>query len=94
MPTKIKFIAALFVVNTVVGFTTGCSTIHVHNDKSISVPGPYVGTKRAIKKTEYYWNNYSFYGQPLYVAMDVPLCFVADTLVLPIDLYRANQNED
>jgi len=69
---------------------TGCSTYIVHNDDSI-VPGPYIGTKRAVNQTARHWRHYDYYGQVLVYAMDVPLCLIADTVVLPYDIYRARR---
>ena len=70
----------------------GCSTYIVHTDDSI-IPGPYIGTKRAVKETGRHWTHYTYYVQVLVYAMDVPLCLVADTVVLPYDLYRAQRHD-
>ena len=74
------------------GILAGCSTYIVHNDDSI-IPGPYIGTKRAVIETGRHWKHYDYYGQVLVYAMDVPLCLIADTVVLPYDLYRAQHQE-
>lgn len=66
----------------------GCSTYIVHTDDDI-IPGPYIGTKRAIKQTTRHWDHYDYYGQVFVYAMDVPLCLIADTVLLPYDIYRA-----
>lgn len=67
---------------------SGCSTYIVHTDASI-IPGPYIGTKRAVRQTVRHWDHYDYYGQVFLYAMDIPLCLVADTVVLPYDLYRS-----
>ena len=65
----------------------GCSTIKLHADDSIT-PGPYVGTKHAIKNTQRHWQDYDYYGQVFVYATDVPLCLIADTIVLPYAIYN------
>jgi uncharacterized protein YceK len=35
--------------------------------------------------------DYDFYGQVALVALDIPLCVVADTLSLPYDAYQSQQ---
>lgn len=66
----------------------GCSTVKVHSDETI-IPRPYIGTKHAVKQTERHWKKYDYYGQVILYAMDVPLCIIADTILLPYDLYRS-----
>lgn len=65
----------------------GCSTIkkHQYND----VVHPYGGTARALDQAGKVWHDYQYFGQFTLYAMDVPLCLVADTLVLPYDLYSS-----
>jgi uncharacterized protein YceK len=72
--------------------TSACSTYIVHNDSSI-IPAPYLGTKRAIRETGRHMEHYDYYGQVLLYLMDVPLCLIADTVVLPYDLYRAKRDK-
>jgi uncharacterized protein YceK len=69
---------------------SGCSTIQVHSDPDIT-PGPYAGTKQALRHTKQYWHDYDFYGQVVFVAMDVPLSVVGDTLLLPYDAYESSK---
>jgi uncharacterized protein YceK len=66
---------------------SGCSTIKLHTDDSVT-PGPYVGTKHAIKNTQRHWQHYAFYGEVFIYATDVPLCLIADTVVLPYAIYN------
>ncbi len=68
---------------------SGCSTIQIHSDQAVT-PAPYVGTKQALNKTKRYWYEYDLYGQVTVAALDVPLCIVADTLMLPYDAYRSS----
>jgi uncharacterized protein YceK len=72
---------------------SGCSTIQIHSDQAVT-PAPYVGTKQALNKTKRYWYDYDLYGQVVVAALDVPLCMVADTLVLPYDAYRSGHRYD
>ncbi len=80
-------VAALVLAFTLLG---GCSTIRVHSDPNV-IPGPYVGTKQAVRKTTQYWYDYDYYGQVAMAALDIPLSLVADTLLLPYDAYQ-NRN--
>jgi uncharacterized protein YceK len=64
----------------------GCSTVKVYSDDSLT-PGPYVGTKHAIKNTQRHWQHYDYYGQVFVYATDVPLCLIADTVLLPYAIY-------
>ena len=73
----------------VVILLSGCSTIQIHSDQAVT-PAPYVGTKQALNKTKRYWHKYDLYGQVVVAALDVPLCMVADTLMLPYDAYRSD----
>lgn len=66
---------------------SACSTIVVHSDDTIT-PAPYIGTKRAIKQTARHWQKYDYYGQVFVYALDVPLCLIADTVLLPYDWYK------
>jgi uncharacterized protein YceK len=87
---KIKPRILYFVLIILLNGCLGCSTCIVHTDASI-VPGPYIGTKRAVKETARHWDHYDYYGQVLLYATDVPLCLIADTVVLPYDIYRARR---
>jgi len=69
---------------------SGCSTIRVHSDPDVT-PGPYVGTKQAVRKTTQYWYAYDYYGQVALAALDIPLSLVADTLLLPYDAYQTRK---
>lgn len=66
----------------------GCSTVKMYSDDSIT-PGPYVGTKKAIIDTKRHWQHYDYYGQVFVYAVDVPLCLIADTLILPYAVYNS-----
>ena len=85
---KIRMHNGLPIVGISLFWLTACSTIQIHSDNSI-IPSPYLGTKYAAIKTLRYWKNYDFYGQVVLVALDVPLCLVADTLLLPYDIYQS-----
>lgn len=80
-----RLIIAIFISCLLI---SGCSTIVTHSDDTI-IPGPYIGTKRAVEQTKRHWYNYDYYGQVFLYAMDVPMCVIADTVVLPYDLYRS-----
>jgi len=67
---------------------SGCSTIKMHSDDHIT-PGPYVGTKQAVVNTQRHWQHYDYYGQVFVYAMDVPLCLMADTILLPYAIYNS-----
>ena len=77
-------VSALLLAFTLLG---GCSTIRVHSDPNLT-PGPYVGTRQAVSKTRQYWYDYDYYGQVAMAALDIPLSLVADTLLLPYDVYQ------
>lgn len=77
-------ISALVLVFSLLG---GCSTVQVHSDPTVT-PGPYLGTKQAVRKTKLSWYDYDYYGQVAVQALDVPLSMVADTLLLPYDVYQ------
>ena len=81
----IRNISALVLVFTLLN---GCSSVRVHSDPDVT-PAPYVGTKQALRNTKQYWYDYDFYGQVALVALDIPLCVVADTLLLPYDAYHS-----
>ena len=82
-------ISALVLVFTLL---SGCSSVRVHSDPDVT-PGPYLGTKQALMNTKRYWYDYDFYGQVTLAALDVPLCMVADTLLLPYDAYQSQKIE-
>lgn len=69
---------------------SGCSSIAVHSDARIEV-GPYSGTRLAVRETKRSWTAPKFDGEVLFVMYDVPLSFVADTLMLPVDLSRGER---
>lgn len=83
--TMSRNIAALVLAFTLL---SGCSTIRVHSDPDVT-PGPYVGTKQAVRKTRQYWHDFDYYGQVALAALDIPLSLVADTLLLPYDAYQS-----
>lgn len=68
-----------------------CSTIQVHSDEAVT-PAPYTGTQHAMQATKRYWHQYDYYGQVIIAALDVPLCLIADTLVLPYDAYQSSRD--
>jgi uncharacterized protein YceK len=66
-------------------FSVGCSTVKVHlYDHQIL--HPYLGTKTAVKLFIRSFSDYYLHGQQMVMALDVPFCFVADTLLFPYDL--------
>jgi len=67
---------------------TGCATIQLHSNNNAPLQ-VYAGTQLAWQRTQKYWHHYDFYGQVAFFAMDVPLCAIADTVLLPVDIYRA-----
>ena len=64
---------------------TGCSTakVHVYDHDILH---PYLGTKTATRLFVRSFSEYSYYGQPFLMAMDIPLCLVTDTVLFPYDL--------
>lgn len=80
-----RYIPALVLVFTLLN---GCSTVRVHSDAEIT-PAPYEGTKQALRNTKQVWYDYDYYGQVALVALDIPLSAVADTLLLPYDVYHS-----
>ncbi len=71
----------------VVSLSSGCSTVRVHSDPAVT-PGPYLGTKQALRKTKQSWYDYDYYGQVALQALDVPLSLLADTVLFPYDAYQ------
>ena len=72
-------------VASILSVSIGCSTVKVHLDDH-DILHPYLGTKTAVNVFIRSFSDYYLYGQQVVMAMDVPLCFVADTLLLPYDL--------
>jgi uncharacterized protein YceK len=69
----------------IMSLSVGCSTVKVHlYDQQIL--HPYLGTKTAVKEFINSFTDYYIYGQQFLMAMDVPFCFAADTLLLPYDI--------
>jgi uncharacterized protein YceK len=66
-------------------FINGCSTVSVHIQNPNMVH-PYVGTKVAIKRFFNSFVDYDYYGEQFLYGMDIPLCLVTDTVLLPYDL--------
>jgi uncharacterized protein YceK len=64
----------------------GCSTVAVHTDKRID-PQPYLGTRLALKEVKRSWHAPRYYGEALIIVYDIPLSFLADTMLLPVDIY-------
>lgn len=71
----------------------GCATIETHSDPTREI-GPYAGTGHAVHRVKQWWNNYSYDGQVVFAMMDVPLCLMADTLLLPYDLFHGKLDSD
>jgi uncharacterized protein YceK len=66
-------------------FTFSCSSIKTHN---VSFGHPYSGTEDSVKNfpcRTVNSTNYALLNFP-FVVLDMPLSFVIDTLLLPIDL--------
>ncbi|MFV1983256.1 MAG: YceK/YidQ family lipoprotein [Thiohalomonadales bacterium] len=61
--------------------------MQTHTDDSIT-PLPYSGTRRATDKTLRSLIKYDYYGEFFIRAMDIPLSFISDTVILPYDLYQ------
>ncbi|MCG7984191.1 MAG: YceK/YidQ family lipoprotein [Candidatus Thiodiazotropha lotti] len=72
-------------VASILSLSVGCSTVEVHLDDH-DILHPYLGTKTAVNKFIRSFSDFYLYGQQMVMAMDVPFCFVADTLLLPYDL--------
>jgi uncharacterized protein YceK len=65
-------------------FVSGCSTVKVHA-LNHDILHPYLGTKTAVKAFVISFKDYHYYGEQYLMAVDVPFCFVADTLLFPYD---------
>lgn len=69
-----------------------CSTIKVHAYDH-DILHPYLGTKTAVKAFVNSFSDYYIFGQQFLMAIDVPFCFAADTLLFPYDLIvRSNRH--
>lgn len=64
--------------------TSSCSSIAVHSGPP-NEPGPYAGTRLAVKETKRSWMAPKFYGEALFVMYDIPLSIITDTILLPLD---------
>ena len=64
---------------------TGCSTVKVHASNH-DILHPYLGTQQAIRGFYDSFSDYVIYNQATLMAIDIPFCFAADTLMLPYDL--------
>ena len=80
-----RYVSALILAFTLL---SGCSSVQVHVDPEIT-PAPYTGTRQALRNTQRTWYDYDYYGQVAWVALDIPLSAVADTLLLPYDAYQS-----
>lgn len=69
----------------------GCATIEVHSGEN-STPAPYSGTGLAVKNTGRSVFDYEYFGEVFVRAVDVPLCFIADTIIFPYDVYQNRKN--
>jgi len=67
----------------------GCSTIVEHSREP--APAPYAGTRSAIRNLERSWYDYDVYGQVYFYIIDTPFSFIADTVLYPLDHYRAKE---
>ncbi|MCG7872728.1 MAG: YceK/YidQ family lipoprotein [Candidatus Thiodiazotropha lotti] len=70
---------------SIISLSLGCSTVKVHLDDH-DILHPYLGTKTAVNNFIRSFSDFYLYGEQFVRAMDVPFCFVADTLLLPYDL--------
>lgn len=75
-------------------FITGCSTVKVHNYND-NILHPYLGTKTAVSGFSKSFSDYVMYNQVTLMAIDIPFCFVANTLLLSYDAvaWFTRQNE-
>ncbi|MCU7937055.1 MAG: YceK/YidQ family lipoprotein [Candidatus Thiodiazotropha sp. (ex Dulcina madagascariensis)] len=64
----------------------GCSTLKVHLFEH-EIVHPFVGTKTAVRQFGNSFTDFDYYGEQFLWAVDIPMCMVADTLLLPYDLY-------
>ena len=70
----------------VVTTLTGCSTVATHSVDSSQL-GPYSGTQQAFRNMKRSTSDFTLAGETWFHAADVPLSFVADTLLLPYDIF-------
>ncbi|MCG8089480.1 MAG: YceK/YidQ family lipoprotein [Candidatus Thiodiazotropha endolucinida] len=78
-------ICRALLVATILSVLTACSTVKVHLQDH-HILHPYLGTKTAIHNFIRSFSDFYLYGEQFVRGMDVPFCFVADTLLLPYDL--------
>lgn len=78
-------ICGALLVASILSVLTACSTVKVHLQDH-DILHPYLGTKRAIHNFIRRFSDFYLYGEQFVIGMDVPFCFVADTLLLPYDL--------
>lgn len=71
----------------------GCSTIKTHSSENHQEIRPYIGTSTALKKAEEAWNKEQVgSGLPDSNFLDVMASFIADTIIIPYDLYQYFKN--
>ncbi len=63
---------------------TACSTAVVHVDQP-NYLYPYKGTQLAVSEVGRSWTTPLIPGEVFVRAWDIPMCLVADTVLLPID---------
>ncbi|MCG8015514.1 MAG: YceK/YidQ family lipoprotein [Candidatus Thiodiazotropha sp. 'RUGA'] len=78
-------ICRALLVASILSVLMACSTVKVHLQDH-DILHPYLGTKRAVHNFIRSFSDFYLYGEQFVRAMDVPFCFVADTLLLPYDL--------
>lgn len=81
-------LAAFLIFASIFLILPSCATIEIHSDPRSEIV-PYAGTGHAVHRVSQWWNNYSYDGQVAFAISDVPLCLIADTFLLPYDLFQA-----
>jgi uncharacterized protein YceK len=66
--------------------TNGCSTINAHRSDH-DILHPYLGTKSAVSHFYNSFFDYTYYNEATVRAVDIPFCFVADTILIPYDTF-------
>ena len=80
-------------VTTLLAACFGCATVETHTVDASSA-APYSGTQRAYLKMKRSTSQFTTAGETWFYAADVPLSVLADTLMLPYDIYLDLQREE
>ena len=89
---KLRAMMAI-VVSFLLLSSAGCSTVKAHA-YDYNILHPYLGTKTATRNFVRSFSQFTYYGEQILWAADVPLCLVADTVLFPYDLIVRNRRHN